>query len=954
NDDHYIKRATTNLKMYKYTDVIDDCHYALKINKNCVKAYILLSKYYKHRGQLSISKEYLNKGLNISEENKNLSIHISNLKTELSIIEKMENLFEKVNEQMKNGNYKNALQTLEETMILCDSKISSNYQSNKSLSILKSDELRGIPIRWRLLRAEILIMNNDYHEAMTIAEIILAKDKNNSEALALKTKLLYIMGKSNIDNAVKYLRKAVYYYNKNEDAKKLIEKIPELEEKKKEIINNLFKAEHYEEAIQKYDKLINDCKEIYLTGIVLIILLRNKSTCLLKLKKYSECIECTTEAIEILKSIVFENGEPKSNDEYKHCKQQDLFFELYKKRLEGYIKDENFQKAKEDCEIFKMLKPIKKKLNIEELYRNEKIILSNLEREKGNNSFNDNDFKKALDFYNKSLEIYLNNNKSYFNRGLAYMKLFKYEKAIEDFRNAYRYDNQYIKAINNLSICYLQILEPEKALNEIGNIDFHSDSNCVKTYNISKKLHDMYKEIRNYSFNYEKSIEKYKLLLDEYHNYKISGYIDVLIYKKIASLYQNSSKHIEGIECITKAIKKLKDLVFSNGESESKEEYESCGKKDLFFELYKEKIESHIKIKNFSSAKEDCETLKMINPINKMLIFQILKKKGNIAFKNDDYKKAFEFYKKSIAIEDFRNAYRYDNQYIKAINNLSICYLQILEPEKALNEIGNIDFHSDSNCVKTYNISKKLHDMYKEIRNYSFNYEKSIEKYKLLLDEYHNYKISGYIDVLIYKKIASLYQNLNKTKECIIHISISIEMLEKKVIKDNNPTASTYKESDFCDLFIDLFKIRAKSYFDDKNYQKAYEYYKDLFHMCPYDHEIQAVVIIYNSYSNSGYNNYNSYSSNGNNSYNNNSNSNSRRERKKGSNSYSEYECCTILGLDQNNNPTIKDIKNAYRKLALKYHLDKCKDENLRKEYEEKMKEINIAKETLMKIKGKN
>ena len=51
-----------------------------------------------------------------------------------------------------------------------------------------------------------------------------------------------------------------------------------------------------------------------------------------------------------------------------------------------------------------------------------------------------------------------------------------------------------------------------------------------------------------------------------------------------------------------------------------------------------------------------------------------------------------------------------------------------------------------------------------------------------------------------------------------------------------------------------------------------------------------------------------------------------------------------ILGLGED--ATIEEIKQAYRKLALKYHPDRWKDEK-RKESEEMSKKINHAKDIL-------
>lgn len=51
--------------------------------------------------------------------------------------------------------------------------------------------------------------------------------------------------------------------------------------------------------------------------------------------------------------------------------------------------------------------------------------------------------------------------------------------------------------------------------------------------------------------------------------------------------------------------------------------------------------------------------------------------------------------------------------------------------------------------------------------------------------------------------------------------------------------------------------------------------------------------------------------------------------------------------LDLLQGATLKEIKGAYRRLALKYHPDKCKDEDKSK-CEEMFKKINDANEVLM------
>eukprot|EP01084_Bolivina_argentea_P049487 91004_1 len=53
-------------------------------------------------------------------------------------------------------------------------------------------------------------------------------------------------------------------------------------------------------------------------------------------------------------------------------------------------------------------------------------------KEKGNNEFVNLNFKKAIHFYTKGIELEPNNHTLYSNRSVAYLKLNKYELALKD------------------------------------------------------------------------------------------------------------------------------------------------------------------------------------------------------------------------------------------------------------------------------------------------------------------------------------------------------------------------------------------------------------------------------------------------------------------------------------------------------------------------------------------
>jgi len=79
-------------------------------------------------------------------------------------------------------------------------------------------------------------------------------------------------------------------------------------------------------------------------------------------------------------------------------------------------------------------------------------------------------------------DLYWKNSKSYFNRGLTYMKLYKYKDAIKDFDKAFIYNNEYYKAIINISKCYLQELQPNDSINELEKIHLSKDDKYYSEY----------------------------------------------------------------------------------------------------------------------------------------------------------------------------------------------------------------------------------------------------------------------------------------------------------------------------------------------------------------------------------------------------------------------------------------------------------------------------------------
>jgi len=106
-----------------------------------------------------------------------------------------------------------------------------------------------------------------------------------------------------------------------------------------------------------------------------------------------------------------------------------------------------------------------------------------------------NEHERAIEDYNKTIELDPNDAKAYYNRGLAYAELNKYEQAIEDYDKAIELNPNYAEAYANRGIAYSEIHRYEESardLKKAGILFFHSgkEEDAVKTFSFCFKLRD--------------------------------------------------------------------------------------------------------------------------------------------------------------------------------------------------------------------------------------------------------------------------------------------------------------------------------------------------------------------------------------------------------------------------------------------------------------------------------
>lgn len=103
----------------------------------------------------------------------------------------------------------------------------------------------------------------------------------------------------------------------------------------------------------------------------------------------------------------------------------------------------------------------------------------------GNKYYNLKDFKKAINFYNMSIENNENTTCSYYNAGVCYIKIKNFDSAIKMIKRALAMQQE-SKYFFNLAYCYAMKEEIKKALiyfNLAWSLD-NSDDDCEKAINL--------------------------------------------------------------------------------------------------------------------------------------------------------------------------------------------------------------------------------------------------------------------------------------------------------------------------------------------------------------------------------------------------------------------------------------------------------------------------------------
>jgi tetratricopeptide (TPR) repeat protein len=104
---------------------------------------------------------------------------------------------------------------------------------------------------------------------------------------------------------------------------------------------------------------------------------------------------------------------------------------------------------------------------------------------KANEFYNTKDYRRAIDLYQKAIELKDNESASYYNSAVCFIKLKEYSRAIPLLKMAIsiKIDSKYLF---NLGYCYAMLKNNKKALlyfNTAWTLD-GSDKDCEKAINL--------------------------------------------------------------------------------------------------------------------------------------------------------------------------------------------------------------------------------------------------------------------------------------------------------------------------------------------------------------------------------------------------------------------------------------------------------------------------------------
>ncbi len=158
---------------------------------------------------------------------------------------------------------------------------------------------------------------------------------------------------------------------------------------------------------------------------------------------------------------------------------------------------------------------------------------------RGNDYYELKEHEKAIEDYNKAIELNPNVSQAYYNRGLAYGELKEYEKAIEDYNNAIELNPNDAHAYNNRGTAYDGLQQHKKAIEDY-NKAIELNPNLTLVYNNRGTAYG--------------GLQQHKKAIEDYNKALELNPLYALAYINRGNTYGELTEHEKAIEDYSKAI----------------------------------------------------------------------------------------------------------------------------------------------------------------------------------------------------------------------------------------------------------------------------------------------------------------------------------------------------------------------------------------------------------------
>jgi len=281
-------------------------------------------------------------------------------------------------------------------------------------------------------------------------------------------------------------------------------------------------------------------------------------------------------------------------------------------------------------------------------------------------------YEKAITNYNKAIELNPSLADAYSNCGVTHCELKQYEKAIENFNRAIELNPEDSRAYNNRGVAYYVLNQQEKAIKDC-NTAIELNPKNPEAYN---NQGNVYRKLNQQ----EKAIEDYNKAIELNPNFAGA-------YNDRGLAYYELNQQEKAIEDYNKAIElnpKYAEAYYNRGlaygklnkDEEAIEDYNKVielNPEDP--EAYYDRGRTYLKLKQYEGAIEDCTRAIELNPEDP----EAYTNRGNAYYGLNKHEKA---------IEDYNKAIELNPKYAGAYSNRGGVYSDLKQYEKAIEDFN--------------------------------------------------------------------------------------------------------------------------------------------------------------------------------------------------------------------------------------------------------------------------